>query len=73
MILSYITETARRSNIDCTWYRHGGNPVAILRFQSDQRSSVRLENLDLHPGKIYIKGQSLEPAAPVLPAGEPRP
>ena len=23
-----------------------------------------LENLDLHPGKIYIKGQSLEPTAP---------
>jgi hypothetical protein len=72
-ILERLTEAANSNNLKLSWYRHGGNPVAILRFQSDQRSSVQLENLDLHPGKIYIKGQSVEPVSPVIPTGEPRP
>ncbi len=72
-ILERLTEAADGNNLKLSWYRYKGNPVAILRFQSDQRTSVALENLDLHPGKIYIKGQSLEPAAPVLPAPEAKP
>jgi hypothetical protein len=67
-ILERLTEAADANNLKLSWYRHDGNPVAILRFQSDQRNAVALENLDLHPGKIYIKGQSLEPGVPVTPA-----
>src|SRR5262249_30582585 len=60
-ILERLTDAAHSNNVQMTWYRHNGNPVAILRFQSDQaRANVLLENLDLHPGKIYIQGQSLE-------------
>jgi hypothetical protein len=72
-ILERLTEAAESNNLKLSWYRHKGNPVAILRFQSDQRTSVLLENLDLHPGKIYIKGQSLEPATPVTAAPEATP
>lgn len=61
MILSYITETARKSNIDCTWYRHGGNPVAILKLQGDQlRPTIQLQRFDLQEGKIVIVGRSIE-------------
>jgi hypothetical protein len=70
-ILERLTEAADSNNLKLSWYRHNGNPVAILRFQSDPRTSVRLENLDLHPGKIFIKGQSLEPSTPVMPAPAP--
>jgi hypothetical protein len=67
-ILERLSEAAEINNIKLSWYRHKGNPVAALRFQSDQpRTTVLLENLDLQPGKIYIQGQSLEPGAPVMP------
>ncbi len=72
-ILERLTEAADSNNLKLSWYRYRGNPVAILRFQSDQRTTVLLENLDLHPGKIYIKGMSLEPGAPVMPAPEATP
>jgi hypothetical protein len=61
MILSYITETASRSNIDCNWYRHNGNPVAILKLQADQlRPTIQLQRFELQPGKIIIVGRSLD-------------
>jgi hypothetical protein len=67
-ILERLSEAAEINNIKLSWYRYKGNPVAALRFQSDQpRTTVLLENLDLQPGKIYIQGQSLEPGAPVMP------
>jgi hypothetical protein len=72
-ILERLTEAADSNNIKVAWYRHDGNPVAILRFQSDQpHPTVLLENLDLHPGKIYIKGRSLEPS-PFMPAPQAKP
>lgn len=73
-ILERLTEAAQNNNVKVSWYRHNGNPVAILRFQNDQpHPTVQLENLDLHPGKIYVKGKSLEVAGPVTPAPEARP
>jgi hypothetical protein len=68
-ILERLTEAADGNNVKLTWYRLNGNPVAILRFSSDQpRTTVQLENLDLSPGKMYVQGQSLEPGDPVTPA-----
>jgi isocitrate/isopropylmalate dehydrogenase len=45
-LLERISEAARQNNVDVTWYRHEGHPVALLRFQADQdRPTVKLEHL----------------------------
>ena len=36
-ILERLSEAADSNNVKLSWYRYNGNPVAILRFQSDQR------------------------------------
>lgn len=57
-----VTEIARPQNIDVTWYRHNGNPVALLRFQADrQRPTVRLDSIRLGRGWLSIRGRSTEP------------
>lgn len=59
-----VSDTARPQNIDVTWYRHNGNPVALMRFQADRiRPTVQLKQLELRPGCIVIKGSATEPAA----------
>jgi hypothetical protein len=63
-LLERISEMLRRrEDIEVTWYRHNGNPVALLRFQANQaRPSVRLERLELGQGELIIGGRSVEPA-----------
>ena len=65
-LLDRITEVVRRrDDIEITWYRHDGNPVALLRFQANQpRPTVRLETLQLGQGELIIGGRSVE-AAPL--------
>jgi hypothetical protein len=61
-LLDRISETARQNNLEVTWYRYRGNPVALLRFQADQeRPTYRLDRLVLHKGQIVIHGRSIEP------------
>jgi hypothetical protein len=63
MLLDRMSEAARRLNIDVTWYRHHGNPVAVLRFQADQPNpKVQLKQVQLRPGLLVIHGRSVEPA-----------
>src|SRR5262249_46802823 len=63
--LDRVSEAARRQEIDITWYRHENNPVALLRFQANQRRpTVRLEKLELHDGLLLVGGHSME-AAPL--------
>jgi hypothetical protein len=57
-ILEHLSAVAESNNIKLSWYRHDGNPVAILHFQSEQGTRVKLENFDPHPGKLFIKGTS---------------
>jgi hypothetical protein len=60
-LFNQITELARKRNVDITWYRHNGNPVALLRFQSDRvRPTAQLRRLELRPGMITIGGAPLE-------------
>jgi hypothetical protein len=73
-LLEEISEVARKKNIEVTWYRHGGNPVALLRFVSDNpRPTVQLKYLRVADGALTIAGIS-EPAprlagpAPTCPA-----
>jgi hypothetical protein len=62
-LLEQVSETARQNNIEVTWYRHRGNPVALLRFQADQdHPTVRLDHLVLHKGLLEIHGRSTESA-----------
>jgi hypothetical protein len=70
-LLERISDGLRRNNIEVTWYRHDGNPVAILHFQSDpQRAEVQLRELKLEPGRILLQGTSRDGSGPsaLLPA-----
>ncbi len=61
-LLNEISETASRKGVEVTWYRHEGNPVALIRFQADRtRPTAQLRRLDVRPGMITLGGVSLEP------------
>ena len=58
-LLDFITETARQQNIDVTWYRHDGHPVALLQFQANQpRPNTLLRKLELKSGRSRSRGES---------------
>jgi hypothetical protein len=60
-LLERLSEAARQNNIEMTWYRFHGNPVALLRFQADQdHPTFRLDRLVLHQGAIEIRGSSTD-------------
>jgi hypothetical protein len=64
-LLDRVSEVARQQDIEVTWYRRDGNPVALLRFQATQpRPTVRLERLELSEGELLVVGRSAE-AAPL--------
>jgi hypothetical protein len=74
-LLEKVSEIARRQNIEVTWYRHNGNPVALLHFVSTKpRPTVVLQNLVLQDGALTLGGVSTDQrprihASPV--AGQP--
>lgn len=71
-ILSEMTELGRRHNIDISWFRHEGNPVAIVKFQSDRpRPTAQLRELTISPGALTIRGFSFDPVQ--NPLEEPAP
>jgi hypothetical protein len=60
-LLDRVSEVARRQDIEVTWYRLNGNPVALLRFQATQpRPTVRLERLEVSDGELLVVGRSAE-------------
>ncbi len=73
-LLDYITAMARRENIDISWYRHEGHPVAVMRFQSDQtRPSFQFVRVELKNQELVLEGRSTESVATVAgkEAGKP--
>jgi hypothetical protein len=65
-VLENISEVARRQDIEVTWYRFNGNPVALLRFQAtQQRPTVRLERLSLQKGLLSVGGRAVEGTSPL--------
>jgi hypothetical protein len=63
-LLDRIEEMAHGQHVQVSWYRHNGNPVALLHFQADRpRPTVQLQHLQLEKGRITIGGRSTEPAA----------
>jgi hypothetical protein len=62
-LLERVADTARQWNVEVTWYRYQGHPVALLRFPSDQPTpAIVLQRLELQEGKIVIAGRSTEGA-----------
>jgi hypothetical protein len=60
-LLEQVSEAARQQNIEVTWYRHEGNPVALLRFQADRpHPTVMLQQLELRQGELLIRGRAAE-------------
>jgi hypothetical protein len=56
-ILERISEVARRQDIEVTWYRRQGRPVALLRFGAGRSDSgVQLQRLQLQDGTLTISG-----------------
>lgn len=66
-LLDYISEAAHQLNIEVTWYRHNGHPVALMQFQADQvRPTVQLQRLQIQSGRIFLAGRSLTSAGSSL-------
>lgn len=62
-ILERITEAIRKQNknIEVTWYRLNGNPVALIRFQADKPvPTIHLQRLELTSGEMKIWGCAME-------------
>jgi hypothetical protein len=63
-LLDYITEAGRKQDIDVTWYRHQGHPVAVFQLQANQpRPTFQLSRLEVQPGRLIIKCGPTQPAA----------
>jgi hypothetical protein len=64
-LLERLSEAARQNDIDVSWYRHEGQPVAVLRFQANQaRPTLRLKVVHFEQGQVTIQGESAERARP---------
>jgi hypothetical protein len=78
-LIDFITEAVRRQNIDVTWFRHRGHPIALLQLQANQsRPTFQLRRLEVHAGKLLIASSPTReppaatasaPAKPSDPAG----
>jgi hypothetical protein len=67
-LLDDISQAARRENIDVTWYRHEGHPVAIMRFQADQtRPTFQFVDVVLKEGELTIYGRTALPTGVAPP------
>ncbi len=71
-LLEHVYEALRQRNIDVSWYRHDGHPVALLRFQSDRTNpTFQVQRLELRPGMLLLSGRSID-ATPqtIVPAAK---
>jgi len=56
-ILEKFSEAARRQEMEVTWYRLNGHPVALLRFQPGKKDpAVQLRRLNLQNGTLHVAG-----------------
>jgi hypothetical protein len=63
-LLNEISEVASRNGFEITWYRHEGNPVALVRIQQNDHTPTpaQLRRLEVRQGWIAIGGLSQEPS-----------
>jgi len=70
-LIDRFSEVVRRENIDITWYRNDGHPVAVMRFQADlTRPTLQFDRLELKDNSLTIAGRSVDLL--VTPAPPPR-
>jgi hypothetical protein len=61
-IFQELKDLGRRHHIDIDWYRHNGNPVAIVKFQGEKpRPDSQLRRLEISPGKLELQGTPFDP------------
>ncbi len=57
-LLKEISRVAQENDIDVSWYRHKGNPVALIRFQAtNDQPTMRLERVMIKDGALTIRGR----------------
>lgn len=67
-ILERFSEAARRREMEVTWYRLNGHPVALLRFQpGKQDPTVQLRRLKLQEGTLHLAGGPADSRSRTLP------
>ena len=67
-MLDPLRELARKWNADLAWYRREGNPVAILRLQSNQmRPTFQIKRLDIQKDQLVVVGHSQGPSSRIAP------
>src|SRR5262245_9381388 len=60
-VLDNLTQLAEKNNIQVSWYRFDGDPVALLRFQGEQRdASMQLDLIQIDKGSIVIRGRPVD-------------
>src|SRR5262249_2547922 len=73
--LDGLWEFAEQNSIQISWYRHKGNPVALLRFQSDDHDTpVQLQMVRVDQGSLIIRGKPVgtgSARAAALPVSQP--
>lgn len=70
-LLEKLSEVGTKYGAEVSWYRHDGNPVALMRFQPEgPRTSLQLTAVQFQPGRVVISGQTSEPV-PARPGGPP--
>src|SRR5262249_47086910 len=61
--LDSLSDVAEQNNIQVSWHRYPptGNPVALLRFQSDVRDTMlQLQDVHVEQGSIIIRGRPVD-------------
>jgi hypothetical protein len=72
-LLDQVTEIGRRKDIEVTWFRHNGNPVALLHFLSDKpHPTVQLQNLQIRNGALTLRGRCLDKTPHIRVSGLPQ-
>jgi hypothetical protein len=60
-LLDSLTELAENNGIQVNWYRWNGDPVALLRFQGEQReATVQLEFIQVDQDSLMISGRPVD-------------
>ncbi len=60
-LLDSLSEMVENNNIQIDWYRHEGQPVALLRFQSSQNeTTVQLQDVKVDRGSLIIRGKPVD-------------
>ncbi|HEX3146491.1 MAG TPA: hypothetical protein VHR66_00215 [Gemmataceae bacterium] len=71
--LDKISEKARRENIEISWYRKDGHPVAVMRFQADlTRPTFQFDRIELAGGELRMTGRSTDLLGPPIPRVTPK-